>query len=280
MTVTAEDVAAGVRSVGVEAGDLVMFHSSLSSMGHVGGGANTVIEGFLQAVGPEGTVAVPTLWWNGSQDLADWDCDNSPSYPGVITEVFRQRPDSIRSNNPTHSISAIGPGAVELTADHGNWGLRPCLFGDKAFAQASPWERLYQWNAHYCFLGVDFTVNTQGHYCQSCLVEWALEQAPPDRREELDARISRWDTILEYYRQSQAGLNPAADFVWPTFDFRRMGEHLADLGLVRLGKIGSATIRTIRCRQMVDTIIAILRKEPEEWMSEPFLGWWAEAVGR
>ncbi len=277
--VTVEDVAAGVRSVGVEPGDLVMFHSSLSSMGHVQGGPNAVIEGFLRAVGPEGTVAAPTLWWNGTQDLADWDYDNSPSYPGVITEVFRQRPDSIRSNNPTHSISAIGPRAAELTADHGKWGLRPCMFGDAAFAAASPWERLYQWDAHYCFLGVDFTVNTMAHYCQCVLVEDALREAPADRREALDRRISRFDDVVEYYRQSQAGEEVTVVFLFPTFDFRRMGEHLAELGLVRFGQIGSATLRAIRSRVMVDTILATLRAEPEAWLSEPFLGWWREARG-
>ena len=44
------------------------------------------------------------------------------------------------------------------------------MYGDTAFAEASPWERLYQWNAHYCFVGVDFTVNTMGHYCQCRLI--------------------------------------------------------------------------------------------------------------
>jgi len=278
--VTVEDVAVGVRSVGVGPGDLVMFHSSLSSMGHVIGGPNTVIEGFLQAVGPEGTVAVPTLWWNGSQDVADWDIETSPSYPGIITETFRQRPDSIRSNNPTHSVSAIGPRAAELTENHGEWGLRPCLFGDAAFSAASPWERLYQWDAHYCFLGVDFTVNTEGHYCQAVLVEWALAQAPEDRRAELDARISRWDAIVEYYRQSNAGLSPKADFLWPSFGFKQMGEYLADLGLVRFGRIGSATLRAIRCKTMVDTILQTLKSEPEKWFPESFLAWWNEALGR
>lgn len=278
ISVTADDVAAGVRSVGVEPGDLVMFHSSLSSMGHVVGGPNTVIEGFLQAVGPEGTVAVPTLWWNGSQNLADWDYDNSPSYPGVITETFRQRPDSIRSNNPTHSVSAIGPRAAELTADHGQWGLRPCLFGDAAFAQASPWERLYQWDAHYCFLGVDFTVNTEAHYCQCLLLEWALQQAPEEKREELLGRISRWDAIEDYYAKSRAGLSASADFMWPGFSFQLMGERLAEMGLVRFGTIGSATIRAIRTGIMVDTINAVVKAEPENWFSERFLDWWREAV--
>jgi aminoglycoside 3-N-acetyltransferase len=279
LEITADDVAAGLRSVGVDCGDTVMFHSSLSSMGHVCGGADTVIQGFLQAVGPEGTVAVPTLWWNGTQDLADWDHDNSPSYPGLITEVFRQRPDSIRSNNPTHSVSAIGPRAPELTADHGKWGLRPCMYGDEAFAAASPWERLYQWNAHYCFLGVDFTANTMGHYCQCRLLEWALQQASQERRAELDARISRFEDTLEYYRQSQAGLTPTVAFVFPMYDFQAMGEHLAGLGLVRFGTIGAATLRAIRARDMVDTLLEALKAEPERWLAEPFLAWWHEVLG-
>ncbi len=277
--VTVEDVAAGVRGLGVEPGDVVMFHSSLKSMGHVIGGANAVIDGFLQAVGPEGTVAVPTLWWNGTQDPSEWDCDRSPSYPGLITETFRQRPDSLRSNNPTHSISAIGPRAAELTARHGEWGLRPCLFGDTAFAEASPWERLYQWDAHYCFLGVDFTYNTMGHYCQCVLLEWALQQAAPDRRDALEARLSRWSTILEYYRERQSGSGRTVELMWPGFNFKAMGEHLAGLGLVRFSTIGAATLRGIRSRGMVDTILTTLKADPDKWLAPNFVPWWHEAVG-
>jgi aminoglycoside 3-N-acetyltransferase len=87
-----EDVAQAARDVGIVPGDTVMFHSSLSSMGRVVGGANTVIDGFLEAVGPEGTVAVPTLWWHQTDPpmrMEDWDPDTSPSYPGLITETFR-----------------------------------------------------------------------------------------------------------------------------------------------------------------------------------------------
>jgi len=276
--VTTDDVAAGVRAIGVQPGDIVMFHSSLKSMGHVVGGPNAVIDGFLQAVSTEGTVAVPTLWWNGSQDVSDWDYDTSPSYPGLITETFRQRPDSIRSNNPTHSVSAIGKRAAELTADHGKWGLRPCLYGDAAFAEASPWERLYLWNAHYCFLGVDFTYNTQAHHCQCVLLEWALQQAPPEKRGDLEASISRWDTIVEYYRESQSGSERTVEFLWPGFSFKEMGEHLASLGIVRFSTIGNATLRGIRTRDMVDTILATLKAEPERWFDGKFLSWWHEAV--
>jgi aminoglycoside 3-N-acetyltransferase len=277
--VTIEDVAAGVRGVGVLPGDTVMFHSSLKSMGYVIGGPNAVIDGFLQAVGPDGTVAVPTLWWNGPQDLADWDRDTSPSYPGLITETFRQRPDSLRSNNPTHSVSAIGKRAEELTALHGEWGLRPCLFGDTAFAEASPWELLYHWNAHYCFLGIDFTYNTMGHYCQCRLLEWALEQAPPGKRAALDARLSRQDTVVRYYQASLAGTGETVELLQPDFSFQGMGIHLAGLGLVRSSTIGAATLLSIRAREMVDATIQTLKAEPERWFSDRFLAWWREAVG-
>lgn len=277
--VTSADVAAGVRSLGVGPGDIVMFHSSLKSMGHVVGGPNAVIDGFLEAVGPEGTVAVPTLWWNGSQELADWDIDTSPSYPGLITETFRQRPDSIRSNNPTHSVSAIGKRAAELTADHGAWGLRPCLFGDKAFAAASPWQRFYDWDAFYCFLGVDFTYNTEAHFTECLLIEWALEQAPLEKREDLLSRVSRWHTVVEYYEASRSGSGKVVEFVYPRFSFKEMGEHLASLGLVHFATIGKATIRGLRTKLMVDTIMAAVKAEPDRWLSENFRPWWHEAVG-
>ena len=47
--VTRLDVAAALRSVGVSPGDTVLFHSSLSSMGTVEGGADAVIDGFLDS---------------------------------------------------------------------------------------------------------------------------------------------------------------------------------------------------------------------------------------
>ncbi len=257
------DVAAAARSAGIVPGDTVMFHSSLSSMGTVVGGPDTVIDGFLDAVGPEGTVAVPTLWYHHTDppmDIKDWDIDHSPSYPGLITETFRQRPDSLRSNNPTHSVSAIGARAEELTRNHGQSGLRPCVFGDTAFAGESPWQRLYEWNAAYCFIGVDFTVNTMGHLCETLFAERAVARCAPERRAELEAQLHRWQT-------------PG---VWPRHSFQAMGERLAEMGLVRFGTIGSATLRCIRAHVMVDNTLAILDAEPEMWFTHDFRAWLVE----
>jgi len=262
--VTRRDVCDAVRSVGVKPGDTVMFHSSLSSMGHVIGGANTVIDGFLDAVGSEGTVAVPTLWWHNTDPpmrIEEWDINTSPSYVGSITETFRKRPDSIRSNHPTHSVSAIGRRAEELTRDHGAFGLRHSPWGMRAFARASPWQRLYEWNAAYCFIGVDFTVNTMRHLIEAIFVQRALASVPPERRSALEARI------VDFGKPG----------VWAHHNGKMMGERLAEMGLVRFGKIGSATLRCIRARDMVDNSLSILEAEPEKWFKEDFLEWLREA---
>jgi len=258
------DIVAACAEVGIEAGDVVMFHSSLKSMGHVVGGPNAVVDGFLQAVGPTGTVCVPTLWWHVTDPpmrREDWDIDTSPSYPGLITETLRQRPDSVRSNDPTHSVSAIGARAVELTAGHGTDGLRACIFGDTAFARMSPWQRLYDWNAAYCFIGVDFTYNTLGHFCETLFVERTLQRCPAGRRAELEARVHRWE-------------KPG---VWPRHSFQAMGERLAQMGLVRFSTIGVATLRCIRTHDMVPNILSVLKAEPERWFNDDFLAWLRDA---
>jgi len=270
--VTREDVSAALRGVGVVEGDTAMFHSSLSSMGTVVGGPETVIEGFLDAVGPSGTVAVPTLcnWAPGEQHLVfeRWDPRTSPSYVGAITEAFRRRPDALRSDHATHSVAAIGARAAELTANHGASGPRLGPYSPKAFAHESPWEKFRLWNAAYCFIGVTFHVNTMVHYVESLIVERALERANPPARDELADQVRGW-------------MKPG---VWPgiTTDGRdRIEALLAAEGSVRYGKIGSATLRCTRAGVMVDRWLAAAEADPEGWFAPAFVQWLrrAEAGG-
>ena len=57
--VTRKDVEKAVRDLGIKEGDVVLVHSSFKSMGHVVGGAEDVIGGFLDAIGEEGTLVFP-----------------------------------------------------------------------------------------------------------------------------------------------------------------------------------------------------------------------------
>ena len=154
------------------------------------GGADTVIEGFLAAVGTSGTVAVPTLCRmpDGERHLtfARWNIATSPSCVGHITEVLRHRPDAVRSDHGTHSVSAIGPRAQELTADHGMSRFSRCrAMGSARLCAGEPLGRSSTtWNVAYCFLGVNFHFNTMVHLVESLLVERALQRAAPEQRDE------------------------------------------------------------------------------------------------
>ncbi|MEW6356095.1 MAG: AAC(3) family N-acetyltransferase [Planctomycetota bacterium] len=262
--VTRADVAAAAKAVGIVSGDVVFFHSSLSSMGTVDGGPGSVIDGFLDAVGPTGTVAVPALcnWQPEEQRLVfgRWDPKTTPSYVGKITEIFRHRPDAVRSNHATHSVAAIGARAKELTANHGASGKRPGPFSDTAFAVESPWERLYQWNAAYCFIGVTFRVCTMVHYVESRLVERALSRAKPEARTKLVEDVIGW-------------MKPG---VWPNIrvpDREVIEEMLAAKGLVRYGRIGSATFRCARAKPMVDEWVHIVEGDPAKWCPAEYVAW-------
>ena len=115
---TSADVTAGLRALGITTGDTVFFHSSLKSMGRVTGGPEAVIGGFLEAVGPTGTVVVPTFTLTERLGpFGSWyDHQTTPSTVGLITETLRRRPDAQRSFHPVHSVAAVGRLARMVTA--------------------------------------------------------------------------------------------------------------------------------------------------------------------
>src|SRR5437868_2462833 len=111
--ITAQEIAHDLRRLGLRAGDTVLVHSAMSRIGFVQGGAGAVVDAFLDALGPEGTLAVPTFPFNGSmlayvKSDPDFDVDETPSKMGAITEHVRLRPGALRSLEPTHPVAALG----------------------------------------------------------------------------------------------------------------------------------------------------------------------------
>lgn len=259
-----KEITNALPEIGVQRGDTVMFHSSLSSMGWVDGGADTVIDGFLEAVGPSGTVVVPTLCRMPPDErhltFDRWNIETSVSCVGRITEFLRHRPDAVRSDHGTHSVAAIGPLARELTANHGAAGLRLGPWGPRAFARESPWQRFYDWNVAYCFLGVNFHYNTMVHLVETMLVDRALQRAAHDRRERLAEQIEDWQKPGVW---PSIGLEPREAFE----------QILYEEGLLRYGKIGKATIRCTRARPMVDRWLELAEADPPRWCSDAFVAW-------
>jgi aminoglycoside 3-N-acetyltransferase len=125
--VTKQQIVKDLRSLGIQEGSVIFVHSSLKSIGFVEGGAETVIDALMEAVGPEGTLTMPCLSVSGSmvktlERGSVFDPKITPSTVGAITEAFRKRQDVCRSIHPTHSVCAWGAKAGWITSGHENAG--------------------------------------------------------------------------------------------------------------------------------------------------------------
>jgi aminoglycoside 3-N-acetyltransferase len=177
-----------------------------------------------------------------------------------ITETLRLRPEAVRSDHATHSVAAVGARAAELVAHHGASGPRLGPFGLAAFALESPWEKFYQWNAAYCFIGVTFYVNTMVHYVESRIIERALARASAGTRARLDGRVRAW-------------IRPG---VWPGMrsdDREQIESRLSEQEIVRYGQIGSAVLPCARARPMVDEWLVLVEHEPAKRFPDDFPEW-------
>ena len=153
-----------LKALGVEEGMNIMFHVSLSNLGWVIGGAETVINSLLEAIGNSGTMAMPTFT-SGNTDPSNWqappvpkewwpiireqmpafDSQTSPSRAmGQVAEFFRTMPRVVRSNHPTASWAALGPKAKALTKHEDI----SCGYG-----RLSPCHHFYEIEGHVLSLG-------------------------------------------------------------------------------------------------------------------------------
>ena len=111
--------------MGVQRGDHVAVGLSYKSIGSVEGGPGTLIDALVETVGPDGTVMMNTFteFFYTTEVARGWvdyvfDPDLTRVNTGIVPEIFRKRPESIRSSHPTHSVAAAGTHAAYLTRDH------------------------------------------------------------------------------------------------------------------------------------------------------------------
>lgn len=74
---TRASLAAALRDLGVRPGETLLAHTSLSSLGWVCGGPVALVQALLDAVGPDGTLTVPTHSGDNS-DPAGWSAPPVP----------------------------------------------------------------------------------------------------------------------------------------------------------------------------------------------------------
>ena len=236
------DIVSGLREAGLSSGDTALVHSSLSSFGDVVGGAACVVDALLDAVGPEGTVAVPTHTW-GTVNAGSpvFDVRQSESIVGRISEVFRCRPKARRGLHPTHSCAAIGPRARKLIRAH-ETDITPC-------GRHSPYQRLMARDGKIVFLGTGLYCNTTLHAVE----ELAVVPYLFDRVEDLyvldyDGNRRHVPTL-----RHTPGMRRA---------FAKIGAPMQAEGIMQVSHVGNAEIDVVAARSMRDWLLPQMARDP------------------
>lgn len=271
-------------TLGVTDGDILLFHSSLKSFGYIEGGADAVIDGALLAVGDRGTLAAPTLV---QRDFANayknWDKNRTPSDVGRITEVFRKRPEALRSDQATHSVAAIGPMAKFLTEGHTAYGPRPSIYGDYAFAESSPWQKMYDLGGKVVFMGATIESNTYRHFIEARMIARALAAVRDEgAKRELLSRLAGFDDRPEYFREA-AEKEKNGTPMRLAFPYLRgddyLREVLASAGLEKDTFCGASRFMLFEIRAMVDEVERRIAENPSNWILSPEgLRWYTDAL--
>lgn len=244
--VTLDEISQGLTKLDINPGDLLLVHSSLSSLGWVCGGAQTVISALMRVLERKGTLVMPAH----SGDLGDpaeWEnppvpeCwlesiyENLPAFDpartptrgmGRIAELFRTAPNSIRSNHPQVSFTANGRLSKKIVVDH---VLSPQL-GAK-----SPLGKMYDLGAKVLLLGVEYDSCTCFH-----LAETLIPDMPKKRMGapvfEKGKRVWKWFDDYDYNIE----------------DFNLIGQGLEEEGFVKRYKIANAECRVFGFKEGVD----------------------------
>jgi aminoglycoside 3-N-acetyltransferase len=146
---------ADLKALGLARGMDVIVHSSLSQIGHVVGGAETVIDALLSVIGRRGTLMLPSFNHGRVQVFNPLA---TPTTNGAIPEAGWRRPDAVRSIHPTHAVAAIGPKAEEFCRGHleaGVWG------------PDSPIGRLIHGGGYILSIGVSHLYSTAYHVAEA-----------------------------------------------------------------------------------------------------------------
>jgi len=121
--ITKEQLVSDLRRIGLETGDSVLVHSSLSKIGFVEGGPKTLVDALFEVIGESGTLLFPTFPAKGRnkthlEEAPYFDLLNTPSRMGAVTEYFRKLEGVQRSFHPTDPVAAKGPLAKYYTDSH------------------------------------------------------------------------------------------------------------------------------------------------------------------
>ncbi len=235
-----------IAEMGIGKEDTLMIHSSIKAIGRVEGGAETVLDAFIEYLS-DGLLIFPTHTWKQIDDRYNvFHPETEPSCVGLLTNLFLKRKDAVRSLHPTHSVAAIGKDAEAFTEGEER--------NDTPCSRQGCHGKLYDRKAKILFLGCDLNRNTYLHGVE----EW---NKVPDR-------------LSDQYQQLFIAMPDGSLLPRPIYrhynangdisrNYGKMLQPFLQKGIGRLGKFGDADCVLCDAVGMADMVSGFLLKNPD-----------------
>lgn len=228
-----DELVAQLAALGVCPGAVLLVHTAFSKVGPVEGGPRGLIAALELALGPHGTLVMPTM----TDGEAPFDPRSTPTCEmGITAETFWRLPGVTRSGHPGASFAAKGPLAAALCAEQ---PLAPPHGPD------SPVGRVWERDGWVLLLGVEHSENTTVHLAEVLAeVPYSVEHPCVVVRD----GVVTTELIAETDHCCRG--------------FCQLDGWLRARGLQRDGVVGRAAARLLRARDVVEIAVERLRRDP------------------
>ena len=229
------DLAKQLEDLGVRKGGVLLVHTSFRAARPVEGGPLGLIAALREALGPEGTLVMPTM----TDGESVFDPKTTPTTDmGIVAETFWRKEGVVRSTHPGGSFAAEGPHAEMICAPQ---PLSPPHGPD------SPVGRVHDLGGQVLLLGVGHSEDTTLHLAEAIAgVPYSVSH-PTVVGRGTDGR----PTTVDIAETDHCCRN-----------FALADEWLRASGAQREGKVGNADARLIDAKTIVDEAVARVRRDP------------------
>ena len=229
-----------LHELGIPSGAILVVHTSFSRVAPVEGGPEGLIEALRTALGPDGTVVMPSM---SDDDDHPFDPRATPCEGmGVVADTFWRLPGVLRSDSP-HAFAAAGPEAARITAPH------PL---DVPHGLDSPIGRVYEIDGWVLLLGVGHDSNTTIHLAENMS----------------GVRYSR-AKYLTVLKDGKPARFDYAEIDHCCERFELVDGWLNEKGLQCRGIVGRAEARLARSRDIVAVVMEKLRENETVFLHPP-----------
>ncbi len=269
-----------LESMGLKGDETILIHSSMKSIGEVDGGADTVLDAWMEYF-KDGLLLLPTHTWKTvNADNPVYNPQTTPSCVGLLTNMFMKRDGVIRSLHPTHSMAGYGKSAAEYLAGE-EYNNTPCTPG-------GCYDRLKDAGGKVLLVGVGHERNTYIHSVEEVLnvpnrlsdmpMELVIELLKEDKDNKNKKlphynRADGWKKCIDsnggydnnnklcrkvYVRKHYNAQQPHI-----SEDFVKLNQIFLDSGVVKKVKFGDADSLLCDAKGMFNVVRQVIAPDPE-----------------